>query len=130
MFNGIWLVAVEPLTIQGREIRAGERFHISRVHSGALLVTGKATIAHPQPPPKSREVAPPEPPPSTRRRGRQRKADTPDTVTDPAVPEVPATPDTSPVPETETPDVVEPSSNESIDVPRRRYQRRDLEADA
>jgi hypothetical protein len=77
MFNGIWLVALEPLTIQGREVKAGERFHISRVHSGALLVQKRATILHPQPPPKNKAMVAeaPEPPPAPKRRGRQRKTD-------------------------------------------------------
>jgi hypothetical protein len=81
MFNGIWLVAAEPLTIQGRSIQTGERFHISRVHSGALLVTGRATIAHPQPPPKSRMADPPIAVP--RKRGRPRKVVTPEPETVP-----------------------------------------------
>jgi len=50
MFNGIWLVASEPLEIQGREIATGERFQISRIHSGALLAQGRATVAPKLPP--------------------------------------------------------------------------------
>lgn len=114
MFNGIWLLATEPLTVQGRTIRAGERFHISRTHSGALLVTGRATILHPQPPRKSKAPDPvPEPPPARRRR-RAPKADE-------AVVETvdPPSSDTSPAP----PD----DDAEAIDVPRRQYHRRDLE---
>lgn len=70
MFNGIWLVAAEPLTVQGREVQAGERFQVSRIHSGALLVMGRATIA-PKVPPEPI----PEPP---RRRARARKIQTTD----------------------------------------------------
>jgi hypothetical protein len=125
MFNGIWLVASEPLAIQGRDITAGERFHISRVHSGALLVTGKATIAHPQPPPKAKA---PEPQvaaaPPTRRRTRQRKVLEPEAPAQPAIePDVPAV--------TEQPAAVErtDADDEPIDVPNRTYHRRDLEAE-
>lgn len=72
MFNGIWLVATEPLLIRGADIAAGESFEISRTQSGALLVQGKATIQHPQPhPPKRTKALTPEPAP--RRRGRPRK---------------------------------------------------------
>lgn len=74
MFNGIWLIAIEPLTMRGREIQIGERFQTSRIHSGALLVTGRARLA-PRIPPE-----PVAPPPVPRRRGRPRKVitDTPD----------------------------------------------------
>lgn len=72
MFNGIWLVAREPLTLGGREVAAGERFETSRIHSGALLVTGRARLA-PRIPPE-----PVAPPPVPRRRGRPRKV-TPET---------------------------------------------------
>lgn len=75
MFNGIWLVAVEPLTLGGREVAAGERFELSRIHSGALLVTGRARLA-PRVPPE-----PVAPPPVPRRRGRPRKVVTTDTDT-------------------------------------------------
>jgi hypothetical protein len=124
MFNGIWLVASEPLTIQGREVAAGEQFHISRVHSGALLVTGRATIVHPQPPPKSRVAAPPpEPPAAPRRRRRQQKTD--DVVeTHDETPALPAV-----MPETIPETTAQTDDAEAVDVPRRRYQRRDLEAD-
>lgn len=121
MFNGIWLVAKEPLTVQGRDVQAGEQFHISRIHSGALLVTGRATILHPQPPPKSRVVAPPAPePPAPRRRRRSQKT----TVDTPAeTPEV--------IPETSESEVFEgvDLSKPEDEMPRRRYQRRDLEAE-
>jgi hypothetical protein len=125
MFNGIWLVATEPLTIQGRDLKAGERFHVSRVHSGALLVTGKATILKPQPPPKSQMPEPPPEPP--KRRGRTRKADAPP-------PQV--APEPEPVAEIpETPAVVEPvdptedSDVDTIAASRECYMRRDLRAD-
>jgi len=68
MFNGIWLVASEPLELQGREIATGERFEISRIHSGALLAQGRAMVA-----PK----VPPAPvPPVPARRSRARKTTT------------------------------------------------------
>lgn len=70
MFNGIWLVASEPVTVQGREVEAGERFQCSRIYSGALLVMGRATIAPKLPP------APSPDPPAPRRRGRPRKITT------------------------------------------------------
>jgi hypothetical protein len=121
MFNGIWLVATEPLTIQGRDIKAGEQFHISRVHSGALLVMGKATIAHPQPPPKAKA---PEPQvaaaPTPRRRTRQRK------VLDP---ETPAQPEGEPDAPAVVEQPVERTDDEPIDLPRRQYHRRDLESE-
>lgn len=97
--NGIWLVATEPLTSDGRDIAAGERFHVSRHQSGILLVRGQATIA-------PRLKAPPEPPPSVKRkRGRPRKvaAVTPEDAGS-AV------------------DLSDPASNG-------RYQRRDLQAE-
>src|SRR5688572_13778591 len=112
MFNGIWLVATEPLTIQGRDIKAGEQFHISRVHSGALLVKRQATVVHPQPPPKSQT---PEPPPveAPKRRTRTRKADVAKDAPDvPAVLEIPEAPAVA-----EPPAVSEPDT-EPIDVPR------------
>jgi hypothetical protein len=126
MFNGIWLVASEPLTIQGRDIKAGERFHISRVHSGALLVTGKATIAHPQPPPKAKAPEPQvaaAPPP--RRRTRQRKVLEPESHAQPA----PVEPESPAV--IEQPAAVErhDTDDEPINVPNRTYHRRDLEAE-
>lgn len=68
MFNGIWLVASEPLELQGREIQTGERFQISRIHSGALLAQGRATVA-----PK---VPPVPEPPAPARRSRARKITT------------------------------------------------------
>jgi hypothetical protein len=126
MFNGIWLVAVEPLTVQGRTVQAGERFHISRVHAGALLVTGRATIAEPQPPPKVHvESAPPMP---TRRRGRPRKTPVaeppPDVTPEPVVPE-PVAPEPPAAPEPQgSPDVAAPSDSQT-----RSYLRRDLEAE-
>lgn len=115
MFNGIWLVATEPLTIQGRDVQTGERFHLSRVHSGALLVTGRATILRPQPPPKASTPEPPAPTP--RRRRRTTKADTPQST------------ETS---QTLTGPAAEPScpiDDEPLVIPPRRYHRRDLEAD-
>lgn len=136
MFNGIWLIASEPLTIQGREVQAGEQFHLSRIHSGALLVTGRATIVHPQPPPKSRVAAPPAPvPPTSRRRRRVQKTD--DVIE--TIDDTPATPEA-------TPDLTEPiepiredgsNLDTGLDVdlsdpegrPKRRYRRRDLEAE-
>ena len=68
MFNGIWLVASEPLTIKGREVSAGEQFEISRHKSGELIVLGRATIAKsqsapPQPPPQPEPPPPPPPEP-------------------------------------------------------------------
>jgi hypothetical protein len=133
MFNGIWLVAAEPLTIQGRDIKVGERFHISRVHSGALLVTGKATIAHPQPPPKAKA---PEPQvaaaPPTRRRTRQRKVLEPEAPAQPVQVE-PGAPTVAEQPEPITfdgPDVVrERDDDETGNVQGRTYHRRDLEAE-
>lgn len=108
MFNGIWLVATEPLTVQGREIATGERFQVSRIHSGALLVMGRATLA-PRIPPEP--VAPPQP--ASRRRGRPRK------VTPPA-------------------DAVFQNLDSGVEInlttddeprPKRRYRRRDLQAE-
>lgn len=97
MEQGIWLVATEPLTIQGREVQAGERFRISRVHSGALLVMGRATVA---------PRLPPEPvAPVTRRRGRPRKITIESQNQDAGA----------------VVDLAEP--------PKRRYRRRDLQAD-
>lgn len=72
MFNGIWLVACEPLDLLGREVQPGERFEISRTKSGVFLVTGQARIAADQTPP-AKEVAP-----APRRRGRPRKLHTTD----------------------------------------------------
>lgn len=131
MFNGIWLVATEPLTIKGRTVQAGEQFHISRIHSGALLVTGKATMVQPQPSSKSRA---PEPPPivvAPKRRGRPKKTEptAPTAPTEPVAPtEIteppPSLPDAEPIeppPEPDTPDEAE--------VATRRYHRRDLEAE-
>jgi hypothetical protein len=80
MFNGIWLVASEPLELQGREIQTGERFQISRIHSGALLAQGRATVAPKRPPE-------PLPDPPTPRRRRPRKLTT-STIT-PETPEAP-----------------------------------------
>lgn len=73
MFNGIWLVAAEPLTIKGRAIGVGERFEVSRTKSGALLVMGRAMIANPQRLPAE---TPQESEPPKRRRGRPRKTET------------------------------------------------------
>lgn len=102
MFNGIWLVACEPLTLRGREVQPGERFEISRTKSGALLVLGRAMIAESQaPPPKEPD------PPAPRRRGRPRKTETAEPV--------------DAVESTETPEMPE--------APPRRYRRRDLEAE-
>jgi hypothetical protein len=155
MFNGIWLVALEPLTIQGREVKAGERFHISRVHSGALLVQKRATILHPQPPPKNKAMVAeaPEPPPAPKRRGRQRKTDVAAEVTTEVktgiAPTAPADPPPVPASPTEPssltitlgewtvePDAVTPelaplevTVEQGSDIPPRRYRRRDLEAD-
>lgn len=125
MFNGIWLIATEPLTIQGRDIKAGEQFHISRVHSGALLVTGRATIARPQPPPKTRAPEPP-PPQARRRRPRVQKTEE---GTAPA--ETPQPPDPEPPPQPiAEPTVMNPTADDDvIVVPQRRYHRRDLEAE-
>jgi len=79
MFNGIWLVASEPLELQGREIATGERFQISRIHSGALLAQGRATVA-----PK----VPPAPvPPVPARRSRARKISTANIISESSLPE-------------------------------------------
>lgn len=109
MFNGIWLVACEPLTVSGREVQAGERFEISRTKSGALLVMGKALIADTQkaPPPE------PEPEPVLRRR-RPRKPTTPDSDQPESV--------------TESAEPEQPEEQTVVGEPRR-YQRRDLEAE-
>lgn len=104
MFNGIWLVALEPLEILGREVQPGERFEISRTQSGPFLVMGRARIAASQTPP------PKEPAPAPRRRGRPRKTETTEitqTVEETAATEPPA-------------EATEPT---------RRYRRRDLEAE-
>ena len=71
MFNGIWLVASETLTVKGRTIEAGERFELPRIKAGPLLVLGRAMIAQPQTLPKAEPDAPPK-----RRRGRPRKTET------------------------------------------------------
>lgn len=123
MFNGIWLEATEPLTVKGREVKAGERFHISRIHSGALLVTGRATIVRPQPPPKSHEPEPVVAAP--RRRGRPRKTE----VTAPTEP-VTATEIAEPTPQPEpTEPTTAPEPTEAAEATTRRYHRRDLEAE-
>jgi len=72
MFNGIWLVASEDLTqaeTHVRDVEAGERFEMARIHSGALLAQGRATVA-PKIPPE------PTPDPPTPRRRRPRKITT------------------------------------------------------
>jgi hypothetical protein len=101
MFNGIWLVANEALTYQGREIQAGEHFQCPRTRSGAFLVMGQARIA--PPPQKVPETA--EAPPLPRRRGRPRKI--------------------------QTADIPAEESTESTETatPTRSYRRRDLEAE-
>ena len=75
MFNGIWLVATDTLTIRGREIQPGERFEVPRVRSGDYLLTNRAILA-PRLVPKADSAAeppPPEEPPVARKRGRPRK---------------------------------------------------------
>lgn len=75
MFNGIWLVATDTLTIRGREIQPGERFEVPRVRSGDYLLTNRAILA-PRLVPKAESAAAPEqpePPPVARKRGRPRK---------------------------------------------------------
>jgi hypothetical protein len=131
MFNGIWLVATEPLTIQGRDIKAGEQFHLSRVHSGALLVTGKAKIVHPQPPPKSQMPAPePVAAPPKRRRARQRKVLEAEQPSAPAQPDEPEPPDVVEAAETTEPvEPTEASDAETISGSRQRYMRRDIRAE-
>jgi hypothetical protein len=69
MFKGIWLVASEDLTqaeTHTRDIEAGERFEIPRIHAGALLAMRKATIA-----PKLPPAPVPESPAPRRRRARK-----------------------------------------------------------
>jgi len=98
MFNGIWLVALDTLTIRGREVQPGERFEVPRVRSGDYLLTNRAILA-PRLVPKAESAAAPEQPespPVARKRGRPRK---------------------------------NPIVNEGSPAPKRKYQRRDLEAE-
>jgi hypothetical protein len=108
MFNGIWLIASESLMIQGREVEAGERFEIPRVHAGALLAMRKATIAPKLPP----APAPESPAP---RRRRARKLSTADMSA-----EIPGPP---------TDTVSEALTRAAEDLRSRHYHRRDLEAE-
>lgn len=101
MFNGIWLVATDTLTIRGREIQPGERFEVPRVRSGDYLLTNRAILA-PRLVPKAESVAAPEqpePPPVARKRGRPRKTPADD------------------------------STEQGSPAPKRKYQRRDLQAE-
>jgi hypothetical protein len=97
MFNGIWLVASEPLTVRAQEIQAGEVFQCPRILAGAYLVMRRASLAPKSSIPDTSVAAAPR-----RRRGRPRK--------------------------TETADLVSEASEDAV-KPKRHYRRRDLEAD-
>lgn len=118
MFNGIWLVAMEPMTVNGRDLKMGDYFEYPRVLAGALLVMKRATVLRPVPIELLLQDDNPAPPPPTRRRRKQTPK--PDETPAPETPEQPAV--TDPITET-------PQQPELNTAPRRRYQRRDLEAE-